>query len=83
MRIALISREPSPTTLALCCVELGDDELVPLTPAEALARLQPGDAALGRLDVRLTLDGVDDGLWALGVLAARGVTGLRVSCQRK
>ena len=48
-------------------------ELVPMTPVEALERLGPGDAALGRLDVRATLDGVDDGLWALGVLAARGV----------
>ncbi len=32
-----------------------------------------GDGALGRLDVLSTLDGVDDGLWALGALAARGV----------
>ena len=44
-----------------------------MTPVEALERLGPGDAALGRLDVLPTLDGVDDGLWALGVLAARGV----------
>lgn len=44
-----------------------------LTPAEALVALRPGDVALGRLDVLETLDGVDDGLWALGELEARGV----------
>ena len=35
--------------------------------------LQPGAVALGRLDVVDGLDGVEDGLWALGSLAARGV----------
>jgi len=44
-----------------------------LTPHEALDVLRPGDGALGRLDVSPTLDGIDDGLWALGALAARGV----------
>jgi RimK family alpha-L-glutamate ligase len=44
-----------------------------MTPQQALAVLQPGDVALGRLDVLPTLDGMDDGLWALGALAARGV----------
>ena len=45
----------------------------PMTPQEALAVLRPGDVALGRLDVLPTLDGMDDGLWALGALEARGV----------
>ena len=45
-----------------------------MTPAVAASSLGPGDAALGRLDVRQALDGIEDGLWALGVLAARGVT---------
>ena len=45
-----------------------------LTPAEALETLEPGDCAIGRIDVLPTLDGVDDGLWALGALEARGVT---------
>jgi RimK family alpha-L-glutamate ligase len=45
----------------------------PMTPHEALEVLRPGDVALGRLDVLPTLDGMDDGLWALGTLAARGV----------
>ena len=44
-----------------------------MTPRRALEVLRPGDAALGRLDVLPTLDGMDDGLWALGALAARGV----------
>jgi RimK family alpha-L-glutamate ligase len=48
-------------------------EIVSLTPAQALVALQPGDTAVGRLDVLPTLDGVDDGLSALGALAARGV----------
>ena len=45
-----------------------------MSPVEALERLHGGDVAVGRLDVRPTLDGVEDGLWTLGVLAARGVT---------
>ena len=44
-----------------------------LTPAEALSTLEAGDVAIGRLDVLPTLDGIDDGLWALGELDARGV----------
>jgi hypothetical protein len=45
-----------------------------LTPGEALRRLGAGDIALGRLDILPTLDGVEPGLWALGRLAALGVT---------
>src|SRR5687767_7298631 len=74
MIFALVSREPTPATLGLATVRVSGLELVPMTPLEALDTLRPGDAALGRLDVRPTLDGVDDGLWVLGVLAARGVT---------
>ncbi len=73
MRVALVSAVPSPATLALAAVRVPGVELVPMTPAGALERLRGGDAALGRLDVRPTLDGVEDGLWTLGVLAARGV----------
>ena len=36
--------------------------------------MSSGDAAIGRIDVLPTLDGVDDGLWVLGALAARGIT---------
>ena len=44
-----------------------------MSPEQALDTLVAGDVALGRLDVLPTLDGMDDGLWALGALAARGV----------
>jgi RimK family alpha-L-glutamate ligase len=44
-----------------------------LTPGEAVRALTPRDLALGRLDVLPGLDGVEDGLWALGALGARGV----------
>ena len=45
-----------------------------VTPGQALARLQPGDIALGRLDVLQSLDGIEPGLWALERLAASGIT---------
>ena len=74
MQLAIVSAAPSRTTLALAATCLPDVEIVPMTPSVAASSLGPGDAVLGRLDVRQTLDGIDVGLWALGVLAARGVT---------
>jgi RimK family alpha-L-glutamate ligase len=44
-----------------------------LAPERALAELGPVDAALGRLDVRRSLDGVERGLWELRVLEREGV----------
>jgi RimK family alpha-L-glutamate ligase len=44
-----------------------------LSPAQALARLAPGDVALGRLDVLETLDGIEPGLWGIEQLADSGV----------
>ena len=79
MRIGLVTGTASATTLALASVRLPDSSLQVVAPLEALDRLAPGDAAVGRLDVRPTLDGVEEGLWALGVLAARGVTVLNPS----
>ncbi len=75
VRVALVSADPSPATLALAAARVHGVDLVPMRPVEALERLHGGDVAVGRLDVRPTLDGVEDGLWTLGVLAARGVTG--------
>jgi [lysine-biosynthesis-protein LysW]---L-2-aminoadipate ligase len=62
---AIIAHRVTPTNTRLGAV---------LSPAQALARLTPGDVALGRLDVLASLDGVEPGLWALDRLAATGVT---------
>ncbi|MCS7008240.1 MAG: hypothetical protein NZL88_11865, partial [Gaiellaceae bacterium] len=73
MRYALVSARSTPTNEALAAARLEDGvRWEPMTPAAALRVLRAGDVALGRLDVLPTLDGVDDGLWALGALAARG-----------
>jgi [lysine-biosynthesis-protein LysW]--L-2-aminoadipate ligase len=73
MRFALITCRPTPTNDALESRSSADAVWEQMTPKQALELLGPGDAALGRLDVLPTLDGMDDGLWALGALAARGV----------
>jgi len=44
-----------------------------MAAAEALRRLEPGDVAVARLDVRPSLDGVEDGLVSLLLLERRGV----------
>jgi [lysine-biosynthesis-protein LysW]---L-2-aminoadipate ligase len=73
MRIGIVSHDPTPTTLALAETLVPGVTFLPLTPFEAATTLERGDAALGRLDVRETLDGVEDGLWSLGYLGARDV----------
>ena len=73
MRYALVARRATPTNEILGSTPVGEARWEVLTPEEALRGLRAGDVALGRLDVRSTLDGIDDGLWALGALAARGV----------
>src|SRR5918999_1890592 len=73
MRFALVACRSTPTNDALAAAGPADERWQTMTPHDALETLRPGDVALGRLDVLPTLDGMDDGLWALGALAARGV----------
>src|SRR4029450_11888103 len=76
MRIAVIAQTPTFANEALVRVGCRGAEWSLLTPAEALDTLSPGDCAIGRIDVLPTLDGVDDGLWALGALEAPGGAGV-------
>jgi RimK family alpha-L-glutamate ligase len=73
MRFALIAQRPTPTNVFLADAVVDGVRWEPMTPEQALVELGSGDAALGRLDVLPTLDGVDDGMWALGALEARRV----------
>jgi len=73
MIFALVAQRATETNVALASRTWPGAESLILTPDEALERLEPGDVALGRLDVKPTLDGVDDGVAELGRLAARGV----------
>ena len=70
---ALIAQRATPTNLALVAAAPRGVDFRILAPEQALGAVGAGDSVLGRLDVLETLDGVDDGLWALGSLAARGV----------
>jgi RimK family alpha-L-glutamate ligase len=73
MRFAIVAHSPGGTSAALATTRLAGFEPVVLTPARAVAQLEPGDVALGRLDVLPSLDGIEPGIWTLGELASRGV----------
>jgi [lysine-biosynthesis-protein LysW]---L-2-aminoadipate ligase len=74
MRLGILATRATETNLAIAtaATRLGAKATV-LTPAQALEQLRPGDAALGRLDVLPTLDGIEDGLWHLRLLERRGI----------
>jgi [lysine-biosynthesis-protein LysW]--L-2-aminoadipate ligase len=70
--LAIVAQRRTATNVALAAAApLGVDARI-LSPEQAAALHRPGAVALGRLDVADALDGVEDGLWALGSLAARG-----------
>jgi len=73
MRVALVAHRHNETNLRLVeAAPLGVEiEIVP--PSRSLGRLGPADAALARLDLLPTLDGIEPGLWEIGRLEADGV----------
>ena len=73
MQFAVVAHRPSDTNYALAgaAASLGLPATV-LPPRDALRTLEPGDIALGRLDVRDELDGVERGTEELEQLAASG-----------
>ncbi len=73
MQLAIVTQRATETNLSLACAAPRGVSFCLLAPEQAVSQLRQGDAALGRLDVLPTLDGVDDGLWALGSLAAQGI----------
>jgi RimK family alpha-L-glutamate ligase len=74
MRFAVIAQRATETNdrLAGAAASLGLPASV-AAPRDGLRVLEPGDVALGRLDVRDELDGVESGLRELEQLAAAGV----------
>ena len=74
MRVAIVTHRTSATNLALAAHGWNGIAAELMSPREALLTLGRGDVALGRLDVRDELDGVEEGLWALERLAEAGVS---------
>jgi RimK family alpha-L-glutamate ligase len=73
MLLAIVAQRRTATNVALAAAAPRGVDARILLPEQAASLLQPGAVALGRLDVVDGLDGVEDGLCALGSLAARGV----------
>ena len=73
MLLAFVAQRATPTNLALAAAAPAWVDARILTPERAATVLGTSDAAVGRLDVADALDGVEDGLWALGTLAAKSV----------
>jgi [lysine-biosynthesis-protein LysW]--L-2-aminoadipate ligase len=73
MRVALVAHRHNETNLRLVDAAPAGVEMEIVPPSRALGRLGPDDAALARLDVLPTLDGIEPGVWEIGRLEAEGV----------
>jgi RimK family alpha-L-glutamate ligase len=73
MLAALVAHRHDETNLRLVEAAPPGVELVIMPPGRTLGLLGPGNAALARLDVLPTLDGIEPGIWEIGRLEADGV----------
>ena len=73
MQFALIAHRETETNRRLLEAVPTGIEARLLSPAETLGRLGDDDAALGRLDVLPTVDGIEPGAWELARLEAEGI----------
>jgi RimK family alpha-L-glutamate ligase len=73
MHLAVLAHRETETNLRLVEAAPRGVEMSIVSPAESLNLLRLGDAALGRLDVLPTVDGIEPGTWELARLAAEGV----------
>ena len=74
MKLAIVSQHAGETNTNLAAVHIDGVEVQLVPPDRALGLLGPGDVALARLDVRKTLDGIEEGVSTLSQLEERGVT---------
>jgi RimK family alpha-L-glutamate ligase len=73
MHLVLVAHRETETNLRLVEAAPPGVEMEILRPSATLLRLGAGDAALGRLDVLPTVDGIEPGSWELARLEAEGV----------
>jgi [lysine-biosynthesis-protein LysW]--L-2-aminoadipate ligase len=73
VRIAIVTQHATETNLRLAAAAPRGTRSFVLAPDDALRELRSSDVALGRVDVRPTLDGIDRGIWHLNQLEERGV----------
>lgn len=69
----MIAQRRTPTNVALATCSLPSVDSLLVSPAQAVVHLEPGDVALGRLDVLHSLDGIEPGAWALDQVERHGV----------
>jgi RimK family alpha-L-glutamate ligase len=73
MLVALVSHHRTHTNLRLAAAAPPNVDVEIVDPSCALVLLGPDDAALSRLDVLHSLDGIEPGIWEVGRLEAEGV----------
>jgi tetrahydromethanopterin:alpha-L-glutamate ligase len=73
MKLAIVSHHLGETNRNLAAVRIEGVEVQVMAPDRALGLLGAGDVALARLDVRETLDGIEEGLSTLSQLEDSGV----------